>query len=391
MTAASAAHSLAEEYGIRVFPCRPRDEVVNGKNRKAKEPLTAHGFEDASTNADCIDAWFHEHPDALVGVPTGTENKLFVVDIDPDGVQWYQENQTRLACGRVHKTRRGYHLVYRMPAVELRNTASQLARGVDTRGIGGYIIWWPAHGLEATGGLEDLTEPPAWLIEALKKPAPSATNTNNGRAKYGEGERHKALLSRASGLRHKGLHGAELEGALLAWNAEHCEPPQDEADVRRIARDYAEKPEDADVAQAIEDVRGLRLTSLGELGAMPAIISTPLIKDLLYPGAWLVVGRPKIGKSWLILQLTLAVAEQGTFLGFNCEAAGSRCCAFSAKTTTRASSHVLRRLASREHPITATSSIRKSCPLSRSASPAPSPSRSFSMSGSPSIRRSASS
>ena len=40
------------------------------------------------------------------------------------------------------------------------------------------------------------------------------------------------------------------------------------------------------------------------------------------PGAWLVVGRPKIGKSWLILQMALAVAEGGTFLGFECQAAG---------------------------------------------------------------------
>jgi hypothetical protein len=30
------------------------------------------------------------------------------------------------------------------------------------------------------------------------------------------------------------------------------------------------------------------------------------------------VGRPKIGKSWLLLQLSLAVAEGGTILGYNC-------------------------------------------------------------------------
>jgi hypothetical protein len=29
------------------------------------------------------------------------------------------------------------------------------------------VIWWPAHGLQAVGDLEDLTEPPPWLLEQL--------------------------------------------------------------------------------------------------------------------------------------------------------------------------------------------------------------------------------
>lgn len=43
---------------------------------------------------------------------------------------------------------------------------------------------------------------------------------------------------------------------------------------------------------------------------------TPLFQDLLFPGAWLGVGRPKIGKSWLFLQMVLAAAEDDTFLGY---------------------------------------------------------------------------
>lgn len=45
----------------------------------------------------------------------------------------------------------------------------------------------------------------------------------------------------------------------------------------------------------------------------------PVIREFLYPGAWLLVGRPKVGKSWMLLQLALAVAEGGTFLGFHCQ------------------------------------------------------------------------
>ena len=41
---------------------------------------------------------------------------------------------------------------------------------------------------------------------------------------------------------------------------------------------------------------------------------TALIPDLLYPGAWLLVGRPKIGKSWLELQLALAMGSGNNFM-----------------------------------------------------------------------------
>jgi hypothetical protein len=293
---------------------------VNGELRKAKEPLTAHGFNDASTNAQCIDDWYRERPDALVGVPTGPVNKLFVVDIDPEGADWYRENAKQLGCGRVHKTRRGWHLLYRMPAIELRNTTGLLARGVDTRGTGGYIIWWPAHGLDVTGGLEDLTEPPAWLIERLKSPKAQRASQHaaNGKTKYGEGERHGALVKFASSLRHKGLRGAALEGALLGWNIENCHPPQDEAEVRRIARDYDGKPEDPELAHALDEIGNTRFRNFQELATTEAEGNRALIEGLIYPGAWLLTGRPKIGKSWLQLQMALALAEIGTFLGYAC-------------------------------------------------------------------------
>lgn len=58
--------------------------------------------------------------------------------------------------------------------------------------------------------------------------------------------------------------------------------------------------------------------TLAEVNELEIPEKIALIEGLLYPGAWLIVGRPKIGKSWLLLQLALAVAEGGTFLGYNC-------------------------------------------------------------------------
>lgn len=83
------------------------------------------------------------------------------------------------------------------------------------------------------------------------------------------------------------------------------------------------KPQPPDAAQLIEQARTMCFSSLSEVVTCATAPKAPLIRDLLYPGAWLLVGRPKIGKSWLLLQLALAFAEGGSFLGYNCETAGA--------------------------------------------------------------------
>jgi hypothetical protein len=53
-------------------------------------------------------------------------------------------------------------------------TASKLGPHVDTRGRGGYIIWWPARGLEVLHG-GALAAVPDWVIRRLN-PLPPRTN-----------------------------------------------------------------------------------------------------------------------------------------------------------------------------------------------------------------------
>jgi hypothetical protein len=234
---AQTALMLAEAHGIPVFPCKPD-----------KQPYTAHGFKDASTDVKRIDQWFSERPDALIAVPTGNRSKLFVVDIDPAAAEWYREHAERLECGRVHNTRRGHHLVYRMPSIELRNTAGQLAPGVDTRGEGGYIIWWPAHGFEATGALEDLTEPPAWIVEALRKPSQqrARANGNGAHESVTEGGRNDYLSREAFRLRKHGSTPEQIYIVLRAMNEAHCKPPLPDAELSQIAGGKAGVATDAD-------------------------------------------------------------------------------------------------------------------------------------------------
>jgi hypothetical protein len=219
-----AALQLAEEYGFPVFPCHPD-----------KRPYTAHGLKDASTNIEQVASFWERWPSALIGVLTGRASKLLVVDIDPDGAQWYAENFERLTCARIHKTRRGHHLLYRMPETEIRNSAGKIAPGVDVRGEGGYAIWWPAHGLEAVGSLEDISEPPVWLVAALIEPERKTTALALS-CGISEGQRNETLFREAAKLRRLGHTPAVMLAALRESNRERCFPPLDDAELQSIAR-----------------------------------------------------------------------------------------------------------------------------------------------------------
>jgi hypothetical protein len=151
------ALSLAER-GISVFPCRSEN----------KRPYTTHGFKDASTDPAVIKAWWKEKPDALVGVPSG--DKFVVLDIDlqhAEARHWY--GHANLPVTRTHITRSGGRHLFFKPRADFKCGAGRIHRGVDTRGIGGYIIWWPAHGFEVLHG-SALAEVPMWLMSRLNPP-----------------------------------------------------------------------------------------------------------------------------------------------------------------------------------------------------------------------------
>ena len=164
MTMLNAALDLARG-GLPVFPCR-RD----------KKPTTPHGFLDASTAPDIVRRLWLLHPGPLIGVPTGPASGLFVVDVDsprhPEAAAWLARHAVNMPQTRTHRTRSGgVHLLYRhRPG--LRTTAAKLAHGVDTRGDGGYIIWWPA--VLASDVSNDIAIPdaPQWLLDALAPPPP---------------------------------------------------------------------------------------------------------------------------------------------------------------------------------------------------------------------------
>ena len=157
-------HALTlTEVGRRCFPCL-RD----------KRPATPNGFKNAQNDADALRELWRRYPGPLVGVATGVASDFDVLDLDakhPEAATWWAANRSRLPQLRKHRTRSGGLHLFFEHAENIRSTASKIAPGVDTRGDGGYVIWWPAAGVPVLCDAPPARWP-AWLLAELQ-PAPA--------------------------------------------------------------------------------------------------------------------------------------------------------------------------------------------------------------------------
>jgi putative DNA primase/helicase len=88
----SSRKSRALKYasrGLRVVAMQPVKDgccgCSKGKacDRPGKHPMTPHGVKDATTDRNQIKSWWTESPDANIGIATGSEAGILVLDIDP--------------------------------------------------------------------------------------------------------------------------------------------------------------------------------------------------------------------------------------------------------------------------------------------------------------------
>ena len=229
---------------------------------KGKLPLTEHGSKDATLNESQARSWWEKWPDANIGLATG--HRFFVLDVDvkDGGLDSYeyllhQHGQFPDTIEQVTGTG-GKHILFSLPAdFPVRNSASQLAKGIDIRGKGGYIVAAPSIHPETRqeyiwdGAKEfadqQLAPAPAWLVAWLKnggdrKADPAAAPIAK---KLLKGERHNSLLSIAGSMRKRGLEAQHIYPVLSQVNRERCEPPYDEEHLRKMADSVMQYAPDA--------------------------------------------------------------------------------------------------------------------------------------------------
>ncbi len=139
-----AGRRVVPVWGVHKGVCR----CQKGKacDRPGKHPRTRHGRTDATTDPRKIRTW--KWTTANVGVATGPESGLVVIDIDvPDGQATLAELETqpgRLPAGPVVSTGGGgLQLWVRHPGVKV-PSRSGIASGIDIRADGGLAIVPPS-------------------------------------------------------------------------------------------------------------------------------------------------------------------------------------------------------------------------------------------------------
>jgi energy-coupling factor transporter ATP-binding protein EcfA2 len=248
-------HALAyAKRGWKVFPLHtPSSEGKCSCRRdcgrdNGKHPRTLKGLKDATDNAVEIARLWNLWPDANIGILTGRESGIFVVDVDPrhggtDTLKALLEQHGPLAEKFYATTGGGgWHIFFNHPGVYVKSRSGALGAGVDIKGEGGYVVAAPS--LHASGNrylwfaeyefAKPISDAPRWLLSLLSTPEPQPAFAKEGEA-IADGGRNQTLTSMAGAMRRRGMSEEAMYAALVVENENRCRPPLEEAEVRKIS------------------------------------------------------------------------------------------------------------------------------------------------------------
>jgi KaiC/GvpD/RAD55 family RecA-like ATPase len=234
--------------GFHVFPLRPLSKI----------PATSNGFHAATTDAEIISAWWEENEEYNIGIRTGKESGISVIDLDGmEGRRSFSASsimeEGSLDTLIVKTPSGGCHLIYDYNP-DLKQTAGLLPN-VDVRNDGGYIV---ANGsrVDTGAGIGEYTIEvdapiaplPAWILDLQKKKktTPKEGHTTPEEGEVGEGGRNAYLAKVGGALRRQAIDQDAIEEILLAINERKCDPPLDDNEVLTVARSVSRYEPDPD-------------------------------------------------------------------------------------------------------------------------------------------------
>ena len=257
----------------------------------AKHPLTAHGLNDASSDPQQAERWWREKPRANIGIRTGAESGLVLLDVDPpEGME--QLARIEAYHGPIPPTltarsgKGGLHFYFAHPGRSVSNRQDVLGErtskemgAIDVRGDGGYIIAPPSRN---TAGAYEWTAPeetpPAQIPDYL---FPVLENHSDLRKR--KKDERQAEEPRAN----EGTKGAHDTARDLAWTL-----------VLGKMRDFAEIARYVDAVNAQQAQHGARRLTPNEISSLVAGALAKLKGETEPPVATI---REKLAAKWKTL------------------------------------------------------------------------------------------
>ena len=241
-----------------------------------KHPRTLHGVNDASIDPGMIERWLRMWPQANIGIATGAESRVVVLDVDDMlALKRLEATGRKLPETAMASTGRGIHAYLQYPSVPTRNSTGALGRKLDIRGDGGYVVAPPSW--HANGAIYRWISPqgvgparcPEWLVEALTSPTTLAPSAGH-QGVIATGMRNSTLFRLGCAMRHWGASPEAILAALEVDNAQRCQPPLDAKEVQRIAASVARYEPGAlrgDIERSTQRMRLNSATGLRDLVA----------------------------------------------------------------------------------------------------------------------------
>lgn len=327
-------------WGWPVFPlwwpengkcaCGKGDCQHPGKHPIGK--LAPHGRNSATTDPEIIKGWWGEYPQANIGIITGQQSGLVVVDVDPrNGGDESKKKLERLGNFPITPTAftggGGEHIFLQHPSNGQKiKSKSRLGEysGVDQKGDGGYVVAPPSlhvsgekYSWKINPDKTSLAKTPEWLLALLLK---DGEPDRNAKAQDGQkieaGHRNNTLCSLAGTMRRQGMTQEAIEAALLAENERRCDPPLSESEVLNIAKSVG-RYEPAPNCEPDDRSRkhNFTLVKASSVVSEPTNEATWVWEGILPEGGMsLLAAKPKVGKTTLAIALSVAIARGEDFL-----------------------------------------------------------------------------
>lgn len=281
---------------MNVMPVREKRPLISWKH-----------LIDAAQSTDEKAAILEHGAPGNIGIVTGPVSRVFVLDIDGPKGEKSLEGKFIPRSWSV-KTPKGRHVYFRWDSRldGCITTNTGLLEGVDTRGYGGYVVF---YGWEQPPHTHALGSAPKWLVDLLpKKEAREITVQKGALSRIStvkEGTRNDDFFRMASSLRARGCKPDEIFAFLEPKAKEVAFPPEE---LRSICDRMVQYRQGTPLIQTQVERPGESVESFLAEQVPINWICKPFIAE---QSIGIVGGLPESRKSWILVDLAVEHARGG--------------------------------------------------------------------------------